>query len=86
VKQYAVHKWSRVRFGFIGYRDHDDGVTPASAVVLILDLCSRVDEFQSFVERLVPAGGGDYPEAVLDGLNQTRKMCWNPSSSKKVSL
>lgn len=54
-----------VKFGFVAYRDHPPEEN--SYLVKCCDLC-EVDDAISYIRSLDAAGGGDIPEAVMDGL------------------
>jgi hypothetical protein len=57
---------SRVlRFGIVAYRDHPP--QDLSFVTMVNDLDNKEAAIE-FLNDLVAEGGGDYPEAVLDGL------------------
>ena len=53
---------NRVKFGFVAYRDHSD-----EYVTKVRDLTSE-NEILVFINDLVASGGGDTPEAVIDGV------------------
>jgi hypothetical protein len=53
---------NRVKFGFVAYRDHSD-----EYVTKVRDLTSE-NEVLVFINGLVASGGGDTPEAVIDGV------------------
>jgi Mg-chelatase subunit ChlD len=56
------------RIGLTFYRDHGD-----EFVAVTRPLTHRVNELQDALGAMTAAGGGDIPEAVLDGLND----CYN---------
>jgi hypothetical protein len=53
---------NRVKFGFVAYRDHGD-----EYVTKVRDLTNE-NEVLTFINGLVAMGGGDTPEAVIDGV------------------
>lgn len=53
---------NRVKFGFVAYRDHGD-----EYVTKVRDLTNG-NEVLGFINGLVANGGGDGPEAVIDGV------------------
>jgi hypothetical protein len=53
---------NRVKFGFVAYRDHSD-----EYVTKKRDLTNE-NEVLTFINGLVAMGGGDTPEAVIDGV------------------
>lgn len=55
-----------LKFGFVAYRDHPP--EDPSYVTKVLDLCTA-EKMIDFIKKLDCSGGGDFPEAVLDGLN-----------------
>jgi hypothetical protein len=54
---------NRVKFGFVAYRDHSD-----EYVTKVRDLTNE-NEVLAFINGLVAMGGGDTPEAVIDGVS-----------------
>lgn len=69
-------------FGFVGYRDHPPQDT--SYVTLPKDLSDR-ETIKKFISTVTASGGGDGPEAVLDGLYDAAvKMSWREDSAKFV--
>lgn len=53
-----------LRFGVVAYRDHVKGEKYLTKINKFTDNQKTLE----FVEQLDAEGGGDYPEAVLDGL------------------
>ena len=51
------------RIGFVFYRDHGDAF-----LTRLVPLSSRTNELAAAIEPMTADGGGDIPEAVLDGL------------------
>ncbi|EAS04311.1 von willebrand factor type A domain protein (macronuclear) [Tetrahymena thermophila SB210] len=67
-----------VKFGFVAYRDHPP--QDNSYLTCSYDLTSE-DEIKQFIQTLSAFGGGDYPEAVMDGLYVSAKhMSWRDST------
>jgi len=54
-----------VKYGFVCYRDHPPEEN--SYVVKVSDLSSPLKTVQ-FIQKQTAEGGGDTPEAVMDGL------------------
>ncbi len=57
-----------MKFGFVAYRDHPP--EDLTYVTKYYDL-SESEEIYSFINSLQANGGGDVPEAVMDGLNDS---------------
>lgn len=63
-----------IKFGFVSYRDHPP--QESTYVTKIKELCSE-KEISDFIDILDCHGGGDEPEAVLDGLlDAAKNMGW----------
>jgi hypothetical protein len=80
------------RIGAVAYRDRDDGKTATAPrqsedfVVKWSDLTFNVKKVQSFFNGIVAEGGGDWPEAVKDGVEcAMHKLKWR-SDAKKVII
>ena len=56
-----------IKYGFVAYRDHPP--EEFTYLTKIQDLCSA-EEIINFILQQNACGGGDVPEAVLDGLYQ----------------
>jgi hypothetical protein len=82
IVQTAKESKRSVKFGFVAYRDHPPQDT--SYVTRLNDLtddCSLL----SFLGTVTADGGGDGPESVLDGLNDSiNKMSWRPESLRYI--
>ena len=68
---------ARIKISFVGYLDHSDN--------WITDTLRFTDSQQNinrFIDELYANGGGDFPEAVVDGLYAVRHLDWSPSSAK----
>ena len=73
---------SSVFVGFIAYRDHCD-----TKVLETLDLTSDFEEVYKFIGNLQANGGGDFPEAVVDGLNYaTNQISWRSEESLRLLI
>jgi hypothetical protein len=59
------------------YRDRGD-----EYVTKKFDLTSNLDSFQDFLYRVNAGGGGDTPEDLVSGLNDTIGLSWDPSAIK----
>ena len=71
---------NKVKLGFVGYRDHQDG----SYRIQNLDLSENIDVFKEFVGSIEATGGDDGPEDVLGGLEAAINLNW--SSKNKVLI
>lgn len=54
----------QVRFGLVRFRDKTDAF-----VTQVVPFSDRIDEMAAALEATSASGGGDYPEAVLEGLD-----------------
>ncbi len=71
-----------MKFGFVAYRDHPP--EDLTYVTKYYDL-SESEEIYSFINSLQANGGGDVPEAVMDGLNDSiNKMNWRDKSLRYI--
>ncbi|CAD8091608.1 unnamed protein product [Paramecium sonneborni] len=78
IKNKAQNEDISVKFGFVCYRDHPPQDT--SYVTKIQDLCGE-EEIIKFIDQQDAQGGGDTPEAVLDGLyDAAKKIEWRDAS------
>lgn len=70
------------RVGIVVYRDQgDEYVTKWS------DLSFKTDKLTSFISTISAAGGGDWEEAVLDGVDAAMKeLSWRKKSKKIIIL
>lgn len=69
-----------ILFSVISYKDHCD-----SPVVKSQNFC-KSDEARTFLKSLKAFGGGDLPEAMLDGLYEGAKQSWRNDSNKLLFL
>lgn len=82
-KKYKAEE-SMLRFGIVAYRDHPPQEN--SFVTLIRDF-SNFSTASCFLDKLSATGGGDPPEAVLDGLHDAvTKLSWNDNTEKLIFL
>lgn len=72
----AMYPRIPLRLGFVGYRDHCDGVNRLA----ILDFGTDVDAFKAFVRSQAAIGGGDAPEDVMGALNIAVNMDWQAAT------
>jgi hypothetical protein len=75
---------SLLKFGIVSFRDHPP--QDNSYVTKIENFTSYI-EATTFLDTLSASGGGDPPEAVLDGLNDAIfKLSWREESEKMLFL
>ena len=81
------------RVGAVAYRDRDDdkvATAPRQSedfLVKWTDLTFNVKKVQSFLDGIVAEGGGDWPEAVKDGLEcAMRQLKWRQDAKKVIIL
>ncbi len=80
------------RIGAVAYRDRDDdniATAPRQSedfLVKWTDLTFNVSKVQSFLGGIVAEGGGDWPEAVKDGLDCAMKQLKWRADAKKVII
>lgn len=81
VSQYDI---ADIEFGFVAYRDHDDAKKKGSYLTKVQPL-TDAESMIKFIETLDAKGGGDIPEAVLDGLNEAvLRSGWRLVSNKFI--
>ena len=69
-----------VRFAMTVYRDHGD-----KFVTRTFDFTGDVDEFSGALREVVADGGGDYPEALEDGLHDALEVpAWRGDDTVKL--
>lgn len=73
-----------LNFGIVAYRDHPpQDTTFITKVHNFSDFSTASD----FLDNLTASGGGDPPEAVLDGLNEAvNTLTWNDNTEKLLFL
>jgi len=70
------------RIGVVVYRDHGD-----EYVVKWVDLSFRTEKLRDFLANIKAAGGGDWEEAVLEGLDAAiNEMSWRKKSKRIIIL
>jgi hypothetical protein len=69
------------RYALILYRDNGD-----EYVTRTFDFTGSIDEFRTQLSRQRAAGGGDYPEAMQDALQQSTKLTWRAGSAARVAF
>ncbi len=81
------------RIGAVAFRDRDDGKTASAPrqsedfVVRWSDFTFNVKKVQSFLAGIVAEGGGDWEEAVKDGLETAmRQLKWRADAKKVIIL
>jgi hypothetical protein len=72
-----------LRFAVVEYRDHPPQEVSFVARAYPFD---DADALQAALERLEPAGGGDAPEAVLDGLVTAANLQWRADADRLCFL
>jgi hypothetical protein len=69
-----------VRYGLVAYRDFDDAY-----VTRVHDFMPDVRQFQQVLLQLQADGGGDYPEALNEGLNEAlNNVAWREENTVKL--
>ena len=67
---------NKVRLGFVGYRDHENGIKRIAK----FEFTEDVDAFKLYVKSVGTIGNRDKAEDVLGGLEATLSLAWsNPS-------
>jgi Mg-chelatase subunit ChlD len=67
-------------FGLVAYRDRTDDF-----VVRRHDFTNDLNAFQAVLDKLQAAGGGDYPEAMNEALNETvHKLSWRGNGTTRL--
>jgi hypothetical protein len=66
-----THSSLRLRLAVVAYRDLSDAVP-----VEVLDFCSSVERFESFLTSLRAVGGGDTPEDMATGIFHANRLSW----------
>lgn len=78
-------KEESLKFAVVGYRDHPP--QDKSYVTKICDFCSSTDAETFINKEISPFGGGDIPEAVMDGLHDAlNTVSWREDSEKFLFL
>ncbi len=67
-------------FGLVAYRDRTDDF-----LVRRHDFTNDLNAFQGVLDKLQAAGGGDYPEAMNEALNETvHKLSWRGNGTTRL--
>jgi hypothetical protein len=81
------------RIGAVAFRDRDDGKVATAPrksedfVVRWSDLTFNGKKVRTFLDGIVAEGGGDWEEAVREGLDTAvRQMKWRPDAKKVIIL
>jgi hypothetical protein len=81
------------RIGAVAFRDRDDGKVATAPrksedfLVRWSDLTFNGKKVRTFLDGIVAEGGGDWEEAVRDGLDTAiRQMKWRPDAKKVIIL
>jgi hypothetical protein len=69
------------RFALVLYRDNGD-----EYVTRTFDFTGSISEFRTQLSRQRAAGGGDYPEAMQEALQQSTKLSWREGSAARVAF
>jgi len=73
----------KVKFGIVGYTDHDIYDLSVNPIILVKPLSSNGIPA---LNKEIQTYGDDHPEALLDGLNQALKMSWTYNANKHIIL
>lgn len=86
ISHYETAELDALSLGLIGYKDHDQANVRGSYVSKVLcDLTCDHDKFRKALFSIVPSGGDDDCEAVVDGLNEiVQNIKWSDDSIKFV--
>ncbi|CAD8183410.1 unnamed protein product [Paramecium pentaurelia] len=86
IAQKNVHgKQLEVNFAAVSYKDHKTPYDGSQNIIDIQDFTTD-NVIISFLDKIVLENGIDYPEAVLDGLDASLKLKWNPNYEKLLYL
>ena len=82
--QYLVDEVEVLLVGLVTYKDHSTNKNSYVSKI-DCDLTSNFNDFKANLMRVQAKGGGDEPEAVLDGLNEAiMNISWRENSFKFV--
>ncbi len=74
-----------LQIGLVEYRDHPPQDT--SFITRVYPLTANLKQMQNQINQLEANGGGDFPEAVYDGVQDAAtKMKWRPHSCRFILL
>jgi hypothetical protein len=81
------------RIGAVAYRDRDDGKVATAPrqsedfVIKWSDLTFNSKKVRTFLDGIVAEGGGDWEEAVKEGLEAAmRQLKWRPDAKKVIII
>ena len=80
VEEIVSKEKADVRFALVAYRDHPPEDT--TFVTKVYDFTSSVSRMKANLLELSAQGGGDEPEAVVDGLYDACKLEYRPGATK----
>ncbi|KRX09371.1 hypothetical protein PPERSA_04677 [Pseudocohnilembus persalinus] len=69
-----------IKFGVVCYRDHCDD-RQGSYLVQGKDFEKDIDIIINYINTVDSRGGGDTPEAVVDGINQALQLSWSKNEN-----
>lgn len=69
------------RYALILYRDNGD-----EYVTRTFDFTGSINELRTQLSRQQASGGGDYPEAMQEALQQSTKLSWREGSAARVAF
>ena len=74
-----------LQVGLVEYRDHPP--QDRSFVTRVYPLTAKLQQMQHNINQLQADGGGDFPEAVYDGIQDAaQKIKWRPNSCRFILL
>jgi len=68
-----------MRFSLIVYRDHGD-----EYIVRTFDFTDSIDQMKDRLSAQRPSGGGDYPEAMDQALEESNKLSWSEGNCARI--
>jgi hypothetical protein len=80
--KYLTPNPEKIRVGLVKYRDHPP--QNKTFVTEVFQLTSNFKSFKDEVNKMTAQGGGDMPEAVLDGLQAALNLNWRDESFKFI--
>ncbi|KIJ99722.1 hypothetical protein K443DRAFT_679748 [Laccaria amethystina LaAM-08-1] len=84
IKSQADLKGGSARYRLIGFRDHKE--QGCDWLVKLHDFTTDPSVLANQLEALIASGGGDGPEAQIDGLDAARRSPWRQTAKKIVIL
>ena len=84
VQEIVVTEKADVRFALISYRDHPP--QDSTYVINEYPFTSSVKTMRENLDKLTANGGGDGPEAVVDGLHAATKLDYRDNATKVCTL